>query len=151
MANCNPPCGVAQEDFLIPAIGYNVGVDGGAVEQKDGNGQAHQGVVYEPCCEWKIFKTRKSATHPKTAAVRPLSHTQVRWSKRATQKNVQATRYYVFNSESANHSTPSITSRHNDLPLFLHSVDVLCASDRRELPSNVHIAFRHRTVGRVER
>ena len=70
-----------------------------------------QGVVYETCCEWNFFKTRKSATHPKTAPVRTLSHTQVRWSKRATQKNVQATRYSVFNSGSANHSPPSITSR----------------------------------------
>ena len=34
---CNPPCGVAQGDLLIPVISSEVGVDGGA-EQKEGNG-----------------------------------------------------------------------------------------------------------------
>ena len=36
--NCNPPCGVAQGDLLIPFRGSAVGVDGGGVEQKEGNG-----------------------------------------------------------------------------------------------------------------
>ena len=36
-ANCNPPCGVAQGDLIIPIIGSAVGVDGGGVEQKERN------------------------------------------------------------------------------------------------------------------
>ena len=45
--NCNPPCGGAQGDLLIPVIGSDVGVDGVGVEQKKEMGQAHQGVVDE--------------------------------------------------------------------------------------------------------
>ena len=33
--NSNPPCGVAQEGFLIPVIGSAVGVQGGGVEHME--------------------------------------------------------------------------------------------------------------------
>ena len=35
--NCNPPCGVAQGDLLIPVTGSEVCVVAGGVEQKEGN------------------------------------------------------------------------------------------------------------------
>ena len=40
MPNSNPPGGVAQKGFLIPVISSEFGVDGGGVEQNDGNGSS---------------------------------------------------------------------------------------------------------------
>ena len=36
--NCNPPCGVAQGDLLIPVMDSAVGEDGGGAEQEERNG-----------------------------------------------------------------------------------------------------------------
>ena len=63
--NSNPPGRVGQERLLIPVIGSAVDVEGGGVQQNDGNGSGTSGSVDETCCEWMTLKVRKGATHPK--------------------------------------------------------------------------------------
>ena len=63
--NCNPPCGMAQGDLLIPVVGIEVCVVGSGVEKRKEMGQARQEVVDETCCAWMTFKMRKGATHTK--------------------------------------------------------------------------------------
>ena len=44
--------------LLIPVISSAVGVEGGGVDQKDGNGSGKKrGVVDETCCEWMTFSS----------------------------------------------------------------------------------------------